>query len=160
MAEEQLDDGSATMLTLLAVEGKLGCAIVAEPESDADGGGAAAAASAAMEAGKNVGRKLTPLHPTKGAAVIFSSGWENMHQVDKLTSGTRFAVPCFFTTEPVPEMSIDALGGIPATYDDIADDLQNLLVGASPLENPMQSCLLYTSPSPRDATLSRMPSSA
>ena len=25
---------------------------------------------------------------------------------------------------------------------------------------PMQSCLLYTSPSPRDATLSRMPSSA
>ncbi len=133
------DDGSATMLTLLAVEGKLGCAIVAEPESDADGGGAAAAAGAAMEAGKNVGRKLTPLHPTKGAAVIFSSGWENMHQVDKLTSGTRFAVPCFFTTEPVPEMSIDALGGIPATDDDIADDLQNLLVGASPLENPMQS---------------------
>ena len=62
-----------------------------------------------------------------------------MHQVDKLTSGTRFAVPCFFTTEPVPEMSIDALGGIPATDDDIADDLQNLLVGASPLENPMQS---------------------
>ena len=54
-----------------------------------------------------MGRKLTPLHPTKGAAVIFSSGWENMHQVDKLTSGTRLAVPCFFTTEPVPEMSID-----------------------------------------------------
>ena len=25
---------------------------------------------------------------------------------------------------------------------------------------PNQSCLLYTSPSPRDATLSRMPSSA
>ena len=37
----------------------------------------------------------------------------------------------------------------------------------SPLENPIQIkairksiCLLYTSPSPRDATLSRMPSSA
>ena len=28
---------------------------------------------------------------------------------------------------------IDALGGIPATNDDIADDLQNLLVGASPI---------------------------
>ena len=26
--------------------------------------------------------------------------------------------------------------------------------------DPMDSCLLYTSPSPRDATLSRMPSSA
>ena len=88
---------------------------------------------------RHEGRDLARFHPTRGAAVIFSSGWENMHQVDKLTSGTRFAVPCFFTTEPVPEMSIDALGGIPATDDDIADDLQNLLVGASPLENPMQS---------------------
>ena len=26
--------------------------------------------------------------------------------------------------------------------------------------NPLPTCLLYTSPSPRDATLSRMPSSA
>ena len=28
------------------------------------------------------------------------------------------------------------------------------------LEEPLENCLLYTSPSPRDATLSRMPSSA
>ena len=74
-----------------------------------------------MEAGKCAGRKLTPLHPTKGAAVIFSSGWENMHQVDKLTSGTRFAVPCFFTTEPVPE---SAMRRQVATNDDIADGLR------------------------------------
>ena len=32
--------------------------------------------------------------------------------------------------------------------------------GASAAQNIMESCLLYTSPSPRDATLSRMPSSA
>ena len=29
-----------------------------------------------------------------------------------------------------------------------------------PLSAPLSTCLLYTSPSPRDATLSRMPSSA
>ena len=28
------------------------------------------------------------------------------------------------------------------------------------IENKLKTCLLYTSPSPRDATLSRMPSSA
>lgn len=31
------------------------------------------------------GRKLTPFHPSRGAAVIFSSGWENMHEVEKIT---------------------------------------------------------------------------
>ena len=31
---------------------------------------------------------------------------------------------------------------------------------AKKLREPLQGCLLYTSPSPRDATLSRMPSSA
>ena len=40
------------------------------------------------------------------------------------------------------------------------DDL--LFLGASMSRYPLEgySCLLYTSPSPRDATLSRMPSSA
>jgi len=40
---------------------------------------------------RRAGRKLTPFHPSRGAAVIFSSGWENMHEVDKITSGTRYA---------------------------------------------------------------------
>lgn len=30
---------------------------------------------------RNAGRTLTPYQPTRGAAVIFSSGWENMHEV-------------------------------------------------------------------------------
>ena len=37
-------------------------------------------------------------------------------------------------------------------------DICNKRFGASAL--PINTCLLYTSPSPRDATLSRMPSSA
>ena len=35
-----------------------------------------------------------------------------------------------------------------------------LLKNAIPLDLNNRACLLYTSPSPRDATLSRMPSSA
>lgn len=31
------------------------------------------------------GRKLTPFHPSRGSAVIFSSGWENMHEVETIT---------------------------------------------------------------------------
>eukprot|EP00322_Chrysochromulina_rotalis_P005275 CAMPEP_0115852768 /NCGR_PEP_ID=MMETSP0287-20121206/13164_1 /TAXON_ID=412157 /ORGANISM="Chrysochromulina rotalis, Strain UIO044" /LENGTH=486 /DNA_ID=CAMNT_0003306835 /DNA_START=100 /DNA_END=1557 /DNA_ORIENTATION=+ len=54
-------------------------------------------------AGGSGERQLTPLSPTKGSAVIFSSGWENMHEVEPLESGTRFAMPCFFTTCPVPK---------------------------------------------------------
>ena len=34
------------------------------------------------------------------------------------------------------------------------------LISASVFANEVDGCLLYTSPSPRDATLSRMPSSA
>ena len=35
-----------------------------------------------------------------------------------------------------------------------------LIAAAESRQSARQSCLLYTSPSPRDATLSRMPSSA
>ena len=39
-------------------------------------------------------------------------------------------------------------------------DLKNLEVSSSEVSFEVTCCLLYTSPSPRDATLSRMPSSA
>ena len=42
------------------------------------------------------------------------------------------------------------------TIERVDVDPQDLIVSYSPLK----TCLLYTSPSPRDATLSRMPSSA
>ena len=40
---------------------------------------------------------------------------------------------------------------------DVQSDLINYFDKIAPMDN---NCLLYTSPSPRDATLSRMPSSA
>ncbi|GMH68984.1 hypothetical protein TrRE_jg2022 [Triparma retinervis] len=84
-------------------------------------------------------RDLTPFHPTTGAAVIFSSGWENMHEVEKLTSGTRYAVPSFFTTCPVPEGAYAQMAvGKPKTDEEIADDWLHLLL-AHRQESPQES---------------------
>ena len=85
------------------------------------------------------GRKLTPFGPTRGSAVIFSSGWENMHEVEKITKGIRYAVPCFFTTSPVPEVAYEQMAvGKPKTNEDIADDWLHLLL-AHRAESPMES---------------------
>ena len=85
-------------------------------------------------------RKLTPFHPVRGSAVVFSSGWENMHEVHKITSGTRYVVPCFFTTEPVPEAAYtQQMGaGKPKTDEDIADDWLHLLL-AHRQESPQEA---------------------
>ena len=86
------------------------------------------------------GRKLTPFHPTRGAAVIFSSGWENMHEVEKITSGVRYAVPCFFTTSPVPEVAYEQMAvGKPKSDEDIADDWLHLLLARREGETPPES---------------------
>jgi len=84
-------------------------------------------------------RDLMPFHPSKGACVLFSSGWENMHEVEKLTSGIRYAVPSFFTTCPVPEGAYTQMAvGKPKTDEDIADDWLHLLL-AHRKENPQES---------------------
>lgn len=73
-------------------------------------------------------RVLTPLSPRSGSAVVFSSGWENMHEVEPLRSGLRIAVPAFFTTHPAKLPSA-------ATVDDgaIAQELwRTLLCPESP----------------------------
>jgi len=40
---------------------------------------------------------LSSLAPRLGRASLFSSGWENVHQVDEITKGQRFAMSAFFT---------------------------------------------------------------
>ncbi|KAL7529099.1 hypothetical protein ACHAXR_002793 [Thalassiosira sp. AJA248-18] len=91
------------------------------------------------EAIRTTGRKLTPFHPSRGACVIFSSGWENMHEVEKITSGVRYAVPAFFTTSPVPEAAYDQMvQGKPKSNEDIADDWLHLLL-AHREEQPHES---------------------
>ena len=49
-------------------------------------------------------RQLTCMSPCQGQASVFSSGWENMHFVDAVRSGTRFALPVFFTTSDTPSI--------------------------------------------------------
>lgn len=44
-------------------------------------------------------RVLQRLEPIAGSAVVFSSGWENMHIVEPLEAGNRFAIPAFFVTK-------------------------------------------------------------
>ena len=85
------------------------------------------------------GHILTPFHPIRGSAVIFSSGWENMHEVETITSGIRYTIPCFFTTCPVPKEAYEQMKvGIPTTNEEIADDWLHLLL-AHRREMPMES---------------------
>ena len=91
-----------------------------------DGQAQSAERSTAPGAAPSVERVLSPLSPSRGMAIIFSSGWENMHVVEPLASGTRIAVPAFFTTQrpegldPTPD--VDALWGrflAPASAEDV-----------------------------------------
>ena len=38
------------------------------------------------------------IEPRTGRAAFFSSGWESMHQVERVKRGTRYALPVFWTT--------------------------------------------------------------
>jgi hypothetical protein len=40
----------------------------------------------------------TTIPPKSGSAIAFSSGWENLHRVEPLVSGSRIAIPFVFTT--------------------------------------------------------------
>ena len=79
------------------------------------GRGAGTAPGAVPGAEPGAERVLSPLSPSRGMAIIFSSGWENMHVVEPLASGTRIAVPAFFTTQHPEGLDltpdVDALWG-------------------------------------------------
>jgi len=69
---------------------------VALPERDGDEG-ARVMADDGME-GRQRTRIDTRIAPQRGRALIFSSGWENLHFVDVIESGVRHALPAFFMT--------------------------------------------------------------
>ena len=80
--------------------------------------------SDAPEGAGDGARVLSPLSPSRGAAVIFSSGWENIHEVEPLADGTRFAIPSFFTTCPAPP----EVAQVPADDVAVADELWQRLL--------------------------------
>ena len=74
------------------------------------------------------GRVRSPgLTVTSGSAIVFSSGWENLHEVPPLVSGNRLAMPSFFTTCPAPE---EMLAAVPTDDEGIAAELQRLLLAS------------------------------
>ena len=79
------------------------------------------------------GLRETRLSPKNGQGIYFSSGWENLHYVDAVQSGTRFAVPVFFTTAANP---ITADGGpVFANAAAAANALCSHVVAAKSLED-------------------------
>ena len=79
------------------------------------------AAAAADDAGG--GRVLSRLSPQAGTAVLFSSGWENVHAVEPVTSGERVAIPAFFVTKAAAGADASAAGAErPSAADAAADE--------------------------------------
>ena len=60
----------------------------------------------------------------------------------------------------VPELQVEALGDSPDSIIAEANRILSLPLEREPVFKVPISCLLYTSPSPRDGLLARMPSSA
>ena len=129
---------------------------------------------------------LSPLSPSKGSAIFFSSGWENIHkvcrqphaplipspeprrttksttqdppheapalpplsyphapvvaQVEPLISGSRIAVPAFFTTQPPPE---ELLADVPVGDAAIADALRRTLVSPESVAQYREFVMLW-----------------
>lgn len=73
------------------------------------------------------GRRLTRMAPQAGRAIIFSSGWENLHYVERVKGGVRQAMPTFFVTRD--EFNTDGVGedgSLQCT--DVANAFLNLIV--------------------------------
>ena len=60
-----------------------------------------AADGLSVEDDSDAQRTLTRVAPLQGRAVMFSSGWENVHYVDSVRSGVRFSLPVFFRARPM-----------------------------------------------------------
>ena len=91
-----------------------------------------------------------------GPAVDFLGAWK-LGVVDVDDGGVGFAESFFF----LESLGVDFLGkveGVSACGGESDDFLEP--VGACSFNMKSGACLLYTSPSPRDRTRSRMPSSA
>ena len=88
--------------------------------------------------------------------------WLSDRKIDMIISGGANIYPAEVeaTMYNAPFVDDVAVFGIP--HDDWGEEVKAVvqLTADAPDDAVAQICLLYTSPSPRDATLSRMPSSA
>ena len=89
-------------------------------------------------------------------------GWKNAHDAMP-TCNDKEAMKWMSAFMKNEKPNLDKDGWMWMLHGDVGED--NLVAGVLNKEDStpgqwIESCLLYTSPSPRDATLSRMPSSA
>ena len=81
----------------------------------------------------------------RGRALIFSSGWENVHFVDSVTSGVRFVLPVFFGMgPPVQPTRGDSRGSVPCARADSEPDADDAVVG-SRLPSVEEVCAMWAS---------------
>ena len=97
-----------------------------------------------LDAGKEIGS-------------LTDSGHELQKQIDSTAAAAQADRDATTAVRTQIQQSIDAAGLTAATVDSIEDDSAVSIVLGS---GDLYGCLLYTSPSPRDGLLSRMPSSA
>ena len=90
----------------------------------------------------------------RGHAHVHGCLWTDIDSMDKDIPNLKAAYQNLRHNQPLTESQVEAL----VTFTDmfVTCSLSRAKVGAK----AAKTCLLYTSPSPRDATLSRMPSSA
>ena len=89
--------------------------------------------------------------------IIAILGMEELSEEDKLAVARARRVQRFLSQ---PFHVAEQFTGIPGVLVDIKDTIKGFNMIMDGELDRLPDCLLYTSPSPRDATLSRMPSSA
>ena len=68
-------------------------------------------------AGRIPGRQEKRVQPARGRLIIFSSGRENVHQVQKVHSGTRLTMSLWFTCDKRKKFNNFLDGKMHATFD-------------------------------------------
>ena len=68
-------------------------------------------------AGRIPGRQEKRVEPARGRLIIFSSGRENVHQVQKVHSGTRLTMSLWFTCDKRKKFNNFLDGKMHATFD-------------------------------------------
>ena len=88
--------------------------------------------------------------------------WSGAQRVEIATAARRTSLGEDFTASKAPAAATAMAATIATESHTITDDQVAAFAAeiGTGLEAYVEICLLYTSPSPRDATLSRMPSSA
>ena len=92
-----------------------------------------------------------------GCTVVATAGSDDKAQF-ALENGADYAIN--YSSEDILTRVMELVGGADVVYDPVGGEAFSASLRCINFEGRIIICLLYTSPSPRDGLLSRMPSSA